>query len=180
MKYAPWILLPLLVGGWVLLFLFHQGYRFNATPSMPRGIYQLVRDSPVIDRGDLVSVCLEVEPFAALALERGYLRSGSYPCGLEPLLKIIAGMPGDSLDINPNGILVNDQLQPESHVVSLDSRNRPMPVALSLTPGVIPDGMALVLSDGRPGGFDGRYFGLVPLTSLQKVRPIRIFDPVGD
>ncbi len=176
MKYAPWILLPLLVGGSALLFLFHQGYRFNATPSMPRGIYQLVRDSPVIDRGDLVSVCLEVEPFAALAQERGYLRSGSYPCGLEPLLKIVAGMPGDSLDIKPDGIRVNGQLQPESRIASLDSRNRPMPVALSLTSGVIPDSMALVLSGGHPGGFDGRYFGLVPLTSLQKVRPIRIFD----
>jgi len=180
MKYAPWVLLPLLVGGSALLFLFHQGYRFNATPSMPKGIYQIIRDSPVIGRGDLVSLCLEVEPFAALALERGYLRSGSYPCGLEPLLKIVAGIPGDSLDINPDGIWVNGQLQPESRIVSLDSRNRPIPVSLSLTPGVIPNGMTLVLSGGHPGGFDGRYFGLVPLTSLQKVRPIRIFDPVGE
>ncbi len=156
--------------------LFKGGFRFNATASMPRGFYQLVPGkAAVIEHGDLVSFCLEDASFTPLALERGYLRPGACPGGLQPLLKVVAGLPGDEVDLAPDGIRINGQLQPESQAHSQDSHGRPLP-PIALCPVQIPPNMALILSSGHPGGFDGRYFGLVPFASLQLVKPVQLFD----
>lgn len=53
------------------------------------------------------------------------------------------------------------------------------PALIPWTPGVIPSGMALVVAD-HPGSFDSRYFGFVPLDSLQRVEPLFAFNPKGD
>ena len=138
----------------VLALVFSAGFRFNPTPSLPKGIYRLVSEAPT--KNDLVSFCLEGE-FAELALERGYLEPGSCPSGLRPLLKRLAGLPGDFVD--PSAFPIR----------SVDSQGRPMPSVLAS--GIIPSGMALVLAD-HPGSFDSRYFGFVPLENLQRVEPI--------
>ena len=138
------------------------GYRLNLTPSLPRGIYRLSPDAPT--KGDLVSFCLEGE-FAALAGERGYLLAGSCPSGLRPLLKRVAGLPGDTVDLESLALR------------SADSAGRPMPSVLE--GGTIPPGLALVLAD-HPGSFDSRYFGLVPLNSLQRVEPVFLFNPLNN
>lgn len=141
------------------------GLRINPTPSLPKGVYRVSPGTP--GKGDLVSFCLEGE-FATLAGERGYLEPGSCPSGLRPLLKRLAGLPGD---------VVDPAMFP---IRSLDSRGRPMtPALISWTPGVIPSGMALVVAD-HPGSFDSRYFGFVPLDSLQRVEPLFVFNPKGD
>lgn len=155
----------LFAGLWLALFfalLFGAGLRFNPTPSLPKGVYRIVPGIP--ERNELVSFCLEGE-FAELALERGYLEPGSCPSGLRPLLKRLAALPGDSVD-------------PYSHpICAVDSHGRSM--APALVPGVVPPGMALVLAD-HPGSFDSRYFGFVPLDSLQRVKPIFVFNPKGN
>ena len=144
---------------------FDAGLRINPTPSLPKGIYRISPGTP--GKGDLVSFCLEGE-FAELALERGYLEPGSCPSGLRPLLKRLVGLPGD---------VVDPAMFP---IRSLDSRGRPMtPALIPWTPGVIPSGMALVVAD-HPGSFDSRYFGFVPLDSLQRVEPLFVFNPKGD
>jgi conjugative transfer signal peptidase TraF len=154
------------------------GLRVNATASMPRGVYRLAPGVP--ERGDLVSVCLEEGDFASLALDRGYLRSGSCPNGLEPLLKRVAGMPGDRLELSQDGIAINGRVWPQSRTISWDGHDRPMPDAKSLKSRTIPDGLVLVLSDRHPGGFDSRYFGLVSIATLQKVEPVFLMDPKGE
>lgn len=135
---------------------FYAGFRFNPTPSLPKGIYRLASGVP--EKNDLVSFCLEGE-FAELALERGYLEPGSCHSGLRPLLKRLAGLPGEVVDLSafPSR--------------SKDSQGRPMP-SLPVS-SVIPSGMALVLAD-HLGSFDSRYFGFVPLDSLQRVEPVFI------
>ena len=55
-----------------------------------------------------------------------------------------------------------------------------MPEVGNIGSRTIPDGLALVLSDRHPGGFDGRYFGLVPIAALQKVEPVFLLDPKGE
>ena len=145
-----------------LALVFCAGFRFNPTPSLPKGVYRLAPGAP--EKGDLVSFCLEGE-FAELALERGYLEPGSCPSGLRPLLKRLAGLPGDFAD--PSVFPIR----------SVDSQGRPMPSVL--VSGLIPSGMALVLAD-HPGSFDSRYFGFVPLESLQRVEPVFIFTPKGN
>lgn len=141
-----------------------SGLRFNPTPSLPKGIYRLTPGEPI--KGDLVSFCLQGE-FADLAKERGYLQVGSCENDLRPLLKRLAGLPGDYIE---DGSLA---------VRSVDSQGRPMPSVL--TPGVIPSGMALVLAD-HEGSFDSRYFGFVPLKNLQRVEPVFVFpiNPKGE
>jgi conjugative transfer signal peptidase TraF len=138
------------------------GLRFNPTPSLPMGIYRLAPGLP--EKNDLVSVCLQGE-FAELALERGYLEPGSCPSGLRPLLKRLAALPGESVD--PSAFPIR----------SVDSQGRS--ISPVLMPGVVPPGMALVLAD-HPGSFDSRYFGFVPLESLQRVEPVFIFTPKGN
>ena len=154
------------------------GLRVNVTASMPRGVYRLIPG--LLERDDLVSFCLEEGDFASLALDRGYLRPGSCPNGLEPLLKRVAGIPGDRLEISQGGIAINGRLWPQSRAVYRDGHDRPMPDAKSLKSRMIPDGLVLVLSDRHPGGFDGRYFGLVPIATLQKVEPVFLLDPKGE
>jgi len=154
------------------------GLRVNATASMPRGFYLLVPGVP--QRGDLVSICLEDGSSATLALKRNYLRPGSCPNGLEPLVKRVAGMPGDHLEIGQDGIAINGQLCPQSRALSRDSHGRPMPEAENFGSRTIPVGLALVLSDRHPGGFDSRYFGLVPMASLRKVEPVFLIAPKGE
>ncbi len=126
------------------------------------------------ERGDPVSFCLQNTSFAPLALDRGYLRPGTCPGGLQPLFKVVAGVPGDDVALAPDGIRINGRLQPDSRACGKDSHGRSLP-PVALHPGRIPSGMALVLSDDHPGGFDSRYFGLVPLDSLQQVKPIKLF-----
>lgn len=150
-----------------LALVFGAGLRFNPTPSLPKGIYRLASSAPApkdFVRGDLVSFCLKGE-FAELALERGYLEPGSCPSGLRPLLKRLAGLPGDSVDASAFPIR------------SVDSNGRTTSAAP--LPGVVPPGMALVLAD-HPGSFDSRYFGFVPLDSLQRVEPVSVFNPKGN
>jgi len=162
-KGARLALLSLIFLTLALALVFGAGLRFNPTPSLPKGVYRVFpKDSwsgpPA--KGDLVSFCLAGE-FAELALERGYLEPGSCPSGLRPLLKRVAALPGDPV-------------APYSRpICAVDSHGRPMFPALA--PGVIPPGMALVLAD-HPGSFDSRYFGFVPLDSLQRVEAVWIWN----
>lgn len=152
---------------WLLLagILAHgSGLRFNPTPSLPKGVYRIVPASDFgqgdLAKGDFVSFCLQGE-FSDLANERGYIQAGSCAGGLRPLLKRLAGLPGDYIEA---GSLV---------VRSVDSQGRPMPSVLAS--GIIPSGMALVLAD-HEGSFDSRYFGLVPLDSLQRVEAVWVWN----
>jgi conjugative transfer signal peptidase TraF len=134
------------------------GLRVNLTPSLPQGIYALCPGTP--GKGDFAVFCLDGE-FADLARERGYLQAGSCASGLRPLLKVVAGLPGDAI---PGNLSIR-------HV---DSLGRAMP---SFMPeGVIPPGMALLLAD-HSGSFDSRYFGLVPLESLRRVKAVWVWKP---
>lgn len=150
-----------------------RGYRINVTPSLPKGIYKLKEEAPAV--GDVVSICLEGEA-AELARERGYLRHGSCKSGLRPLLKYLAALPGDAVEQSMESILCgrSDSLMcrwPVS-VKPKDRQGREMRQAT--LPQTVPDGMALILTP-HEGSFDSRYFGLVPLASLQKVEEVLCF-----
>ena len=109
-----------------------------------------------------MAFCLSGD-YAELAKERGYLQAGSCPSGLRPLLKMVAALPGDYVDTSALCIRAVDKFD--------------RPLASVLRDGRIPSGMALVLTP-HSGSFDGRYFGLIPLESLQRVRPLFIFNDV--
>ena len=158
----------------LLLALGWSGYRLNLTPSQPRGLYRLVPEKP--GRGDYVAFCLNPEhPLADLAARRGYLGRGSCRSGRQPLLKRLLGLPGDYVTLAAEGGIVNGTFLPGTKNLELDSQGRATPSSL-LAPGLIPAGLALVLSQAHPGSFDSRYFGLIPLASLQKVKSVLVLN----
>jgi conjugative transfer signal peptidase TraF len=156
----------------VLFTLWVCGVRVNLTPSMPRGLYQILYEAPA--KGDLVGFCLDKNnPFSALAQERSYLGPGSCTSGLRPLIKVLAGLPGDRVELQPDGIVINGEMLSGTERPETDRAGRLIPDSL-LIAGTIPPGQALVLSPAHPGSFDGRHFGLVPFDSLTKIRPLLI------
>jgi type IV secretory pathway protease TraF len=64
--------------------------------SMPAGIYKRTKQKP--DRGSLAITCLTPE-IAAYGLQRGYLNKGRCPTGIEPVMKIVMAMEGDTISI---------------------------------------------------------------------------------
>lgn len=154
----------------VLFCVWLGGCRLNLTPSLPKGLYRLGLEP--VRRGDSAAFCLAAEnPYSPLAKERGYLGPGNCPSGLRPLLKHLAGLPGDLLEISVQGISINGRLMPGTARPTRDRQGRTLPPSL-LKNGEIPPGQALVLSREHSGGFDSRHFGLVPLSSLKKARPV--------
>lgn len=150
-----------------------QGYRLNVTPSLPQGIYQIT--GKPVERGDLVFFCLEQNnPFSELARERGYLGPGQCPSGLRPLVKEVAGLPQDHINIQSGQLFLNGKALPGVKIAATDSQKRPLPPSL-LKPEVIPAGQVLLLSDQHTGSFDSRYFGLVPLSSATALEAIFTF-----
>ena len=143
--------------------------RINTTASMPKGIYRTSEGN--LERDNQVEICLDAD-FAELALERGYLRAGRCESGAMPLVKALAGLPGDEISIEQAGIHVNGTLLPKSEIKPFDSQGRPM--TSFLQPGVIPLGKALVISE-HDGGFDSRYFGLLDFQKLRKVNSLITF-----
>ena len=148
------------------------GYRLNLTRSLPVGLYRIT-GGPV-QRGRLVSFCLEDAASISLARERGYLAAGSCPSGLRPMLKVVSGMAGDTVEFQNELIAVNGQPLAGTAIVSRDSKGRPAPSS-RLVSGVIAPGRSLVLSQDHRGSFDSRYFGLVPLEALRPVEPVLTF-----
>ncbi|MGD9950249.1 MAG: conjugative transfer signal peptidase TraF [Desulfobulbus sp.] len=148
------------------------GFRVNLTPSLPMGLYRLTGGP--LHRGQIVAFCLDDPEFVQLARERGYLTAGSCPSGLRPLLKVINGLPGDSVQQCGDMIMVNDHVLEHTKILGRDSQGRTMPSS-NLLPGIIPAGKALLLSQHHDGSFDSRYFGLVPIVSLRPVEPVITF-----
>ena len=133
--------------------------RINVTPSMPIGVYRL---TPLvkykIERGMIVAVCAPLNA-AELGRRRAYLGSGPCPADTEPLLKIVAAVTGDNVDILPRGVVVNGWLLPKSRPLSADAAGRflrPWPrIQYRLRPGQL----WLYAADDR--SWDSRYWGPV-------------------
>jgi conjugative transfer signal peptidase TraF len=83
---------------------------------------------------------------------------------MQPLLKAIVALPGDVVTVSTAGVRVNDgPLLPHSAPLSHATNGQPLPQRVGtwrLT------GVWLYGADS-PRSFDSRYFGAVPVTSLQ-------------
>jgi len=147
---------------------FWSGVRLNVSPSAPIGLYRPV-DGPVT-HGALVVAC--VPPVAAsLARERGYLGAGACPGGVQPVLKRVGAMSGDTVTVGPDGVAVNGHPFPHSAVAAWDSRERPVPHA-PWGPSLVASGQVWLLATDTPRSWDSRYFGPVPLDQVRLARPL--------
>jgi len=122
---------------------------WNASPSSPVGLY-LVNSFQHLRRGDMV-VAWAPDAARATAAERGYLPSGV------PLVKQVAAVAGDRVCGRHRTVLIN------GHAVALrlarDALGRPMHWWSGCR--VLGQDELLLLSQGMPAAFDGRYFGAI-------------------
>ena len=97
--------------------LYGLGVRFTLTPSVPVGLYRYTDEEPRL--GALATFCTPDEA-ATLALQRGYLHRGRCPGGVDPLGKYVLALPGDTVEVRPQGLRVNGEAVPNSAVLWRD------------------------------------------------------------
>lgn len=136
--------------------LFHPRPRFiwNASASVPIGLYA------VHPAGKLaITELVVVHPPSALArflAKRDYLPDGVL------MLKRVLALPGQTVcrndrTITVNGIAMGDALERDSH-------GCPLPVWQGCRR--VPDGQVFLMNWQSRDSFDGRYFGLLPRTTI--------------
>ena len=138
--------------------------RINFTSSMPTGIYLL---APMphngVKRGMLVVVCAPARA-AVTGLRRGYLARGPCINNTEPLLKSIAAIAGDAVNVTAAGVLVDSCLLPHSRPLALDRSGRKL---VRWPPGYYRLRQHLVwLYASNDKRWDSRYWGPLSLTDI--------------
>lgn len=132
---------------------------YNATASLPRGIYLRI-PAATIERGDIV-VYDPPETVLDFAVQRGYTQHKDVR-----FLKRVGALAGDVYSIGEHGVFcINGAYIGE--VRGLDSKDRPLP-QLAQGDYVVSDGMFLPIAD-TTRSFDGRYTGTVPITRIRAV-----------
>ncbi|SSC64684.1 conjugative transfer signal peptidase TraF [Ciceribacter selenitireducens] len=149
------------------------GYRQNLTPSEPLGLWRIEALRRSAEIGDLVFVCPPATAMFEEARRRGYLRRGLCVGGFAPLIKTVAALPGQHVEITDH-VAIDGRPLAASVVRKADGEGR------TLTPypgGTVPPGH-LYLHSSFASSYDSRYFGPVPDCGLLGLaRPILTFDP---
>jgi conjugative transfer signal peptidase TraF len=126
------------------------------------------------DRGRLVEFC-PAEPFASMALTRGYRTPGACADGGAPLLKPQVAGTGDVVNVLPDGLDVNGVRLPNTAPMDADSEGR----VLTHWPFgryTVSANMLWVASSYNSRSFDSRYFGPVPVAAIREhVSPLLSF-----
>ena len=146
------------IASWLL------GLHWNASASMPTGLYRTAALTARPVRGDIVLFCLAGDA-AVVGLQRGYLEAGTCPGGSAPLLKPIAAVPWDYVVIDQNGVVVNGQPIPNSAPLADDPSGR---VLRAVPPGsyVVMQDSVWVVSGHDPRSYDSRYWGPLPVNAI--------------
>lgn len=149
------------------------GFRLNLTPSEPLGLWRIVTLQRPVETGDLVFICPPPTASFEEARRRGYVRRGLCPRGFAPLIKTVAALPGQHVDIGAN-VTVDGTPLASSIVRASDGEGKP------ITPfktGIVPPGN-LFLHSSFVSSYDSRYFGPVPDSGLLGLaQPVLTFDP---
>jgi conjugative transfer signal peptidase TraF len=172
-RWVAWILLPFSLLIMLALVASWFGIIINETQSYPRGFYQKrPLDRPLVS-GQLVLACPNDTQTYRMGMERHYLPPGPCPIGSAPLIKKIAAMPGDQVEVSDH-VKINGKQAKHSFVYPRDGENRPMP---QYPGGTIAPGYVLLLSDYKEDSFDGRYTGPIPVEQITHfVRPVWTFN----
>jgi len=137
------------------------GYRINLTPSEPLGLWRIIPLHQAAAVDDLLFICPPETAAMRAARARGYLRSGSCPGGVAPLIKTVIAVAGQHVEIGAS-LSVNGRMVSSSSLALRDGKGRP------LTPfpgGIVPPGYVF-LHSAFPGSYDSRYFGPVPISGI--------------
>lgn len=149
------------------------GFSYALSRSLPGYIYR--KQPLVLERGQIVLACIPAS-HVPLAIARGYFRalSNGSPCASNEhrVGKLLLALPGDQVDLSPEGLRVNGSLLPSTAPRDFDSENRPLPWLSSYRSTVPPD--HVWIGSIHPLSYDSRYFGAIP-TSWLRASLRRIF-----
>ena len=81
------------------------GYRLNLTPSEPLGLWRIEALRRSAEVGDLVFVCPPPTAMFEEARRRGYLRLGLCAGGFAPLIKTVAALSGQHVEITDHVVI---------------------------------------------------------------------------
>lgn len=141
---------------------------WNASASAPIGLYRIEpqRDPPL---GALVAIA-PPQHLGRWMARRGYLGEGV------PLLKHVAAKVGQR--VCRIGYTVSVDSRPIVVALTRDRIGRPLPIWQGCR--TLAEGELLLLNPARPDSLDGRYFGLLPAsTMLGRAIPIVTRDAPG-
>jgi type IV secretory pathway protease TraF len=131
-----------------------QWFTINISPSVPVGLYRFVAIDAPLQHGDLLH--LPAVRFGHSWFYRQFI----------PLLKPVAGVPGDLACVQPEGLWV--QGEPYGAVYQ-EHRGKPLPVFWGCH--VVGAGEVFVASH-EPMSLDGRYFGMTRVAEARRVVPL--------
>lgn len=137
------------------------GYRINLTPSAALGLWQILPLQRAAKVGDRVFVCPPDTPMMREAFARGYLRRGLCAGGVAPLIKSVAAVAGQKVEIG-TGVFIDGQPLLSSRPLPHDASKRPLHPYQG---GVIALGHIYLHSE-FPGSFDSRYFGPISTDTI--------------
>lgn len=155
------VVASILIPALMLAAAYGAGFRLNLTPSYPLGLWRIEAMNRPVAIGDLIFICPPLTLAFALGVERGYVRPGTCAGGMSPLIKTVAAMPGQNVEI-AGDVVIDGRDLPHSDLHAVDADGR------ALTPwsgGVVPAGSLFLHSDFS-GSYDSRYFGPIPASGL--------------
>lgn len=150
----------------VLLFGVSKVYSFgfNTTKSMETGFYYQTIDQSNLNYDDIISFKLDEETAKKVHAER-------YVSPHQKLLKLVAGLPGDKVDIINKQVCVTPKGKTMScswGEIKEKDKDGNNTVCL-LEPCIIPQNKVLAMAT-HWGSFDSRYFGLVDISAVTKMK----------
>jgi conjugative transfer signal peptidase TraF len=149
------------------------GYRINLTPSEPLGIWRIASLHRAVAAGDLVFICPPQTPAMREARRRGYLRSGTCPGGVAPLIKTVIAIGGQRVGIGAQ-VTIDGHAVPFSDLAQRDGNGRPI---APYSGGVVPTQSVFLHSPFR-SSYDSRYSGPLPVSGiLGLAQPVLAYSP---
>jgi len=139
------------------------GVHLNTTASMPLGVWRETAEVPA--RNSVVKTCIP-ERAAHLARTRDYLSLGLCPGWVQPVLKYVAAVGGDVVELSATGMKVNGAVLPHTAPQNEDSCGRPLR-AWPFGRYIVRHGEAWLVVP-LPRSFDSRYFGPVDVRGLSR------------
>ena len=131
------------------------------TGSLARGLYLKKELNEKLAAGNIVSVSFKDKDISG--------RSKTYPLPKnmpwDSFIKIIAGLPGDIINVSDDGVFINDKYWGPVH--KFDSKGRFLPRSINGKYKLKKDWFLTLTS--HPRSFDSRYYGPVHITQLKLV-----------
>jgi len=146
----------------------------NHTYSLPPGVYwRSAVPATGPQHGQIVIVCIP-STYAAFAHDAGLLAAGECS-GLESMMKIIIGTPGDHVHLDARGVRVNGRFVNGSRPLTHDDGGRRIPHVPYGDFVLAPGHFWLATPEAR--SFDSRYYGSVDHV-LSIARPLVLASQV--